>query len=447
MRGGAAISAPGRRAVIVMSPQPISRRAVLAILVFGFSLVTLFLLAAGATAVRNTRFIRSAAGELAREQSLMARLIDEIQREQAFVNALLNHLSGARRTTRKDLRDRLAEVERRFEALLGEAEASGASARWIRPASAARAFFHEARRLLRAPDLDSTEIETLWARHEELLSLVVELVDTSSVRITSVEQQLRGQSEAAIDESLLLLGASLAASLMCALLTIWLTARSFTRIAEQERELGRVSFHLLQAQESSAQRFSHELHDEMGQVLSAFKANLVSMEPGNFEERRRDCLQLADHAIANVRELSQLLRPVILDDFGLDAALRWLSSRFSQRTSIPVNYESGFNGRLDGDTETHLFRIAQEALTNVARHSGATQISITLNQDAHATRLAIADNGKGLPTGGHRPAGLGLTGMRARARHLGGELQLVSKPGQGLLVEARIPAAIPQGES
>ena len=257
---------------------------------------------------------------------------------------------------------------------------------------------------------------------------------------------MRGQSEAAIDESLLLLGASLAASLMCALLTIWLTARSFTRIAEQERELGRVSFHLLQAQESSAQRFSHELHDEMGQVLSAFKANLVSMEPGNFEERRRDCLQLADHAIANVRELSQLLRPVILDDFGLDAALRWLSSRFSQRTSIPVNYES--------DSMAAWTEIPKPTSSGSPRRPHQCRPALRGHPDldhpeSGRPRHASGDR-RQRKRAAHRrtsPAGLGLTGMRARARHLGGELQLVSKPGQGLLVEARIPAAIPQGES
>lgn len=424
-----------------MIPQPSSRRAVLGILIFGFLLVTLFLLAAGATAVRNTRFIRSAAAELGREQSLMARLIDEIQREQAFVNTLLNHLRGTRRTTRPDLRERLADVERRFDALLSEAESSGARDRWSRPAAAARAFFEEARRLLRTPDLDTAEIETLWARHEELLSLVVELVDTSSAQITGVEKQLRTQSEAAINESLLLLGSSLAASVACAFLTVWLVARSFARIAEQERELGRVSFHLLQAQESSAQRFSHELHDEMGQVLSAFKANLVAMAADNFEERRRDCLQLADQAISDVRELSQLLRPVILDDFGLDAALSWLAARFSQRTGIPVQYESSYERRLPGEAETHLFRIAQEALTNIARHAAATEVEIRISQNERGALLAIADNGKGLPPAARRSGGLGLTGMRARARHLGGELRLDTGPGRGLRIEAHVPVA------
>lgn len=413
----------------------------LGILIFGFTLVMLLLVAAGVVAVRNTRVIRSAATNLAREQSLMARLIDEIQREQAFVDALLSHLRGTRRTTRRDLRAGLVAVESRFGALLREAEDSRAREDWKETAAAARAFFAEARRTLQVADLDTVEIETLWARHEDLLSQVVRLVDTSSTQITAVERQLRGQSDAIISDSLVLLAASLAAAFACAVMTVWLVAGAFTRIAEQERELARVSFHLLQAQEASAQRFSHELHDELGQALSAMKANLSAMEAGQQEERRRDCLQLADQAIANVRELSQLLRPVILDDFGLDAALRWLAERFSQRTSIPVQYVSNFGGRLSGESETHLFRIAQEALTNVARHSAASEVKMELTQDAGRAQLTIADNGKGLPEAlrAMPGAGLGLTGMRARARHLGGELELDSQPGRGLRIAARVP--------
>jgi signal transduction histidine kinase len=418
-----------------------SRRSVLSILVFGFSLVILFLVAAGATAVRNTRLIRSAAAELSREQSLMTRLIDEIQREQAFVDALLNHLRGVRGSTRRELRARLNDVRTRFDVLLQEAESSGGHDRWAGPAKSARAFFDEARRLLQRPDLENSDIETLWSRHEDLLSQVVELVDGSSAQITEVERQLRGQSEAAIRESFVLLGSCLAAALACAVLTIWLVSGALTRIAEQERELARVSFHLLENQESSAQRLSHELHDEMGQCLSAMKANLAALNESNLEERRRDCMQLTDQALVNVRELSQLLRPVILDDFGLGPAVGWLASRFSQRTGIAVRYESDFQGRLPVESETHLFRIAQEALTNIARHSGATEVSIGLRMTDHGVLLTIADNGKGFSAPDQRTRGLGLTGMLARARRLGGELRFDSEAGHGVRIEVRVPAA------
>lgn len=153
-----------------------------------------------------------------------------------------------------------------------------------------------------------------------------------------------------------------------------------------------------------------------------------------------DCVTLVDGAIQNVRELSQLLHPTILDDFGLDAGLRWLAEGFTQRTGIEVEYQSNFSGRLPDETEMHLFRIGQEALTNVARHSGATRVRIELRGQPDVTRLSIRDNGRGLPPG--KPAvqqGLGLIGMRARARSAGGELTFRSSDGAGLLIEIEIP--------
>src|SRR5205085_1875927 len=133
-------------------------------------------------------------------------------------------------------------------------------------------------------------------------------------------------------------------------------------------------------QEATARRFSHELHDELGQSLTAVKTNLSALNSGGSggDERLADCLRLVDDAIGNVRQMSQLLRPTILDDFGLEAGLRWLAEGFSARTGIDVKVDSNHSGRLADETETHLFRIAQEALTNVARHSGAKHVRMRL---------------------------------------------------------------------
>ena len=121
--------------------------------------------------------------------------------------------------------------------------------------------------------------------------------------------------------------------------------------------------------------------------------------------------------------------PTILDDFGLDASLRWLVARFRERTQIEVDYQSSFEGRLPDETETHLFRIVQEALTNIARHSGATRVSISLGASDGSVRLTLSDNGRGLVA--DRRNGMGLSGMRARAGSFGGELKIESKPGAG----------------
>ena len=104
-----------------------------------------------------------------------------------------------------------------------------------------------------------------------------------------------------------------------------------------------------------------------------------------------------DEAIGNVRQMSQLLRPTILDDFGLEAGLRWLAEGFAARTGIEVKVDSSYSGRLPDETETHLFRIAQEALTNIARHAAAKHVTVTLRPHGDDIRLAIQDDGRGLP--------------------------------------------------
>jgi signal transduction histidine kinase len=197
----------------------------------------------------------------------------------------------------------------------------------------------------------------------------------------------------------------------------------------QSEELSRVTWHMLESQETAARRFSHELHDELGQSLTAIKANVTALDPLTPPDpaRLEDCCRLIDEAIQNVRELSHLLRPTILDDFGLDAGIRWLAERFGQRTGIEVDYKSSFDGRLADQTETHLFRIVQEALTNVARHSGATRVAIELARNGERVHLTVRDNGHGFT--GNGSAGLGLVGMRARAQSVGGELEVKSSDG------------------
>jgi signal transduction histidine kinase len=203
---------------------------------------------------------------------------------------------------------------------------------------------------------------------------------------------------------------------------------------------------MLENQEATARRFSHELHDELGQSLSAIKTNLTALGNGanGQGDRLHDCLQLVDDAIGNVREMSHLLRPTILDDFGLEAGLRWLAEGFSARTNIAVHVDSAYSGRLPDETETHLFRITQEALTNVARHSGAQRVDIRLEVTNGDVLLTIQDDGRGLApeprNGTPATGGLGLIGMRARARSARGDMTVRSRPGEGVRIEVRAPA-------
>jgi signal transduction histidine kinase len=213
---------------------------------------------------------------------------------------------------------------------------------------------------------------------------------------------------------------------------------------QQSSDLARVTWHMLESQDTAARRFSHELHDELGQSLMAIKANVTALDSAAPPDpaRLEDCRRLIDEAIQNVRELSHLLRPTILDDFGLDAGIRWLSERFGQRTGIEVDYQSSFHERLADQTETHLFRIVQEALTNVARHSGATRVAIALERNGNRVHLTVKDNGHGF--NGGRSAGLGLVGMRARAQSVGGELQINST--DGVAVDLWVPLSVTTGQ-
>lgn len=233
-------------------------------------------------------------------------------------------------------------------------------------------------------------------------------------------------------------------SFACATWVARASAGLFRQLEAQAAELAQMQYQFLETQEQIARRFSHELHDELGQSLTAVKANLSALDNTHDHERVEDCKKLVDQAIKDVREMSQLLRPTILDDFGLDAALRSLTQTFAQRTGISVDFQSDLGTRrLRDEAETNLYRIAQEALTNVARHSGATHVLIELRYRERDVGLTIRDNGKGFDVHANRATpGLGLPGMQTRARGCGGRVRLQSSAGKGLEIEITCPAAV-----
>jgi two-component system NarL family sensor kinase len=242
-----------------------------------------------------------------------------------------------------------------------------------------------------------------------------------------------------------LFAACVGLALLSAIWVVRASAGLFRRLEHQAGELTQLQYQFLETQENVARRFSHELHDELGQALTAVKANLAALRGADHqadeaEQRVDDCMGLVDRAIQDVREMSQLLRPTILDDFGLDAALGSLVESFGQRTGMKVTYDSNFAGeRLRDETETHLYRIAQEALTNVARHSGATAVDVHLHQKGKTIQLTIRDNGHGLGRPNSDDKGLGLAGMQTRAHGCGGTLRLKDLSGKGLEIEVACP--------
>jgi signal transduction histidine kinase len=414
-------------------------RALIRVLAGGFTVVILLLAAAAAIGVRNARSISAGAASLAADQLVITRLLDEVEREQEALNAAFYRLS---RTPEKVDRDALLaaldQTDRQIAQLADQSGSGPDGAAWNDLRRAVLDFSTEARHLLGERRVPQNSSRDLFFRHEQVTAMVAHLVDRSYARALDTQARIARESGRLERDSAILVGASLAVALFCAVFTVRIAVGVFHRMELQAGELSRVSFRMLEVQEETARRFSHELHDELGGALTAIKSNLNAMPPG---ERRDDSLKVVDDAISNVRELSQLLRPTILDDFGLTAGIRWLAERFQQRTSIEVEFHAAFDGRLGDETETHLFRIVQEALTNVARHAGATRVTIDLESVGHTIRLKLADNGAGLKEGGTR--GMGLNGIAARARTIGGELKLRSQPGAGLTLEVSAPLTRP----
>src|SRR5213594_2413334 len=219
-----------------------------------------------------------------------------------------------------------------------------------------------------------------------------------------------------------------------------------TSLAERQRELSELSTRLMSVQEEERRRLSRELHDEFGQSLTAVNANLWLIErqaPADAEalrHRAAETRRLVGRTLAAMRELSQLLRPAVLDTLGLVPSLETLLDAFGEHHQIAVSLTSdGLPERLPAEMETALYRITQEALTNAARHARAERVRVALTAIGGELRLEIEDDGVGLAArnGGKPPTGTGLVGIRERVRALGGQLVLHGE--RGVRVEVRVP--------
>ncbi|MBI5471726.1 MAG: PAS domain-containing protein [Ignavibacteriae bacterium] len=220
--------------------------------------------------------------------------------------------------------------------------------------------------------------------------------------------------------------------------------RSEEAIRVSRERLRALSGHLQQVREEERTAIAREVHDELGQQLTALKMDLALLQKrlrSNTDaiEKLKPILAHVDHAIQTVRRIATALRPSILDDFGLIAALEWQANEFQRRTGITCAFESDVEqAALDNAGSTALFRIFQESLTNVVRHSEATHVLSRLHQSEHDVTLEIIDNGKGMGT--HvGVGGLGILGMRERAELLGGALDIQEPTGGGVTVMVKIP--------
>ncbi|RPI04278.1 MAG: PAS domain S-box protein [Ignavibacteriae bacterium] len=227
-------------------------------------------------------------------------------------------------------------------------------------------------------------------------------------------------------------------------------AQLYTDLLQREKELEFLSGARVQAQEDERRRIAREIHDGLGQMLTAIKFNLEILEDmisAGQEERERidDMKNLLDSVMKEAREISYNLMPSVLDDFGLAPALQLLGEQFANRTNVKVQFQSfGLTDRLESNLEIGLYRIAQESLNNISKHAEATEVNIQIINHNNGLRLVVEDNGKGIMT---QPGliratdkgGMGLPSMRERASSFGGVLTIDSTPNYGTLITVEVP--------
>ena len=212
---------------------------------------------------------------------------------------------------------------------------------------------------------------------------------------------------------------------------------------EAERELKKLSKRLVEAEERERRAISRELHDEVGQSLNALLLdveNLMEMSCGEGAFRRglQKVKSLAENCVNEVRNMALLLRPSMLDDLGLVAALDWQGREVSKRTGMVVDtVDENVSDNLPEEHKTCVYRIVQEALNNCSKHAYAKKVWVVVRQEPHHLRISIEDDGKGFDPG--RVCGLGLIGMNERVSQLGGVLKVDSDPARGTLLRVDLP--------
>jgi PAS domain S-box-containing protein len=224
-----------------------------------------------------------------------------------------------------------------------------------------------------------------------------------------------------------------------------------TDLKRTRDQLRRLSAGIMESNELERAAIARELHDELGQVLTALRLDAAWLRGrfGASDEKgmqRADAMcGLIDQTISGVRTIATRLRPVILDDLGLADALEWYTTDFERRTSVACTFTiRGVPGLVDKSVATAVYRIVQEALTNVARHALATQVEVDLSIDEREVVVCVTDNGKGFHSAAEQDAGsLGLVGMRERAWLLGGTLAISSRTGSGTTARCTIPLPQP----
>jgi signal transduction histidine kinase len=284
----------------------------------------------------------------------------------------------------------------------------------------------------------------LVPRRTAMLQIADRIASVNERGLTRSEARSESSAESLRRSLILTFAGTLVGGLILALLTIGFTLRLERELDLRRADLQELSTLLLRAQESERRALARELHDEIGQSLSAILMETEGAEcadePAEIHERLDSIKRLAEKTVNQVRDLALLLRPSMLDDLGLAPALNWYARETSKRTRLNVSVSA--DDAIDSLPDEHrtcIYRLVQEAVNNAVRHANARTVEVAVRRERQQVNVTVQDNGVGFETRFLR--GLGLLGMEERVRRLGGRLKISSEPGRGTLVQAALPVA------
>jgi signal transduction histidine kinase len=284
--------------------------------------------------------------------------------------------------------------------------------------------------------------EQLVPRRTTMLQIADTIEGIHQRGLTRAEERFTASAENLRLSLMAMFGVALTGSFLLALGAIALTLRLERENARARADLEDLSARLVRTQEEERRSLARELHDEVGQSLSAIMMEAGNAEfadtPGEMRDRVQVIARMAERTLSEVRDLALLLRPSMLDDFGLVPALNWQAREMSKRTGLKIAVEAGEDcDSLPEEHRTCIYRMTQEALNNAARHAGARSVRITVRNTGNRVLFSVRDDGAGFDKKVVR--GLGLIGMEERVRSLGGRLKIDSQPGRGTTISAELP--------
>jgi signal transduction histidine kinase len=295
--------------------------------------------------------------------------------------------------------------------------------------------------------------EQVFPRHEQLLALADQIATVNEHQLALGDKQvaaLFAEFRSQISGTALMtivVGLGIAAISVGRILSLErISELQHREVARARSELQQFSARLVAMQEEERRRLSRELHDEVGQSMSALLVELSNVEAkireagGSADASLASVRRLAENSVGVIRNMALLLRPSMLDDLGLVPALRWQARELSRRTTMRVKVAADdVPDDLPDQHRTCVYRVIQEALHNAAKHAHAQSARVTVKQENHEIRVIVQDDGAGFDPG--QDKGMGMIGMEERVRALGGVFRVESEPGKGTTVSAVLPLA------